>query len=274
MRKQKMPENDVFDLPKDEQIVLVGQPGTLRGELYVHNPGAERIVLRGSQLRGASLERGAATPAACRLPPIAVRPGGRRRVPLNIALPAHTPPGEYHYELEVGGHVRSVVLHVTEVVDLDISPPQVVIENRPGRKVTKRVVFHNLGNVPLTIGQVGAIPLDDELLQCRTGRAAVVMGGDRIASLDDYYAEVIRQTKTALEQTGLLRVRNKAGTVVLEPGQVQPIDLEILVPKGLEKHTRYRGAAAFYTADLEFFVVPSPGGETSEPKQLDQQPQA
>ena len=101
---------------------------------------------------------------------------------------------------------------------------------------------------------------------CRTGRAAVVNAGDRIASLDDYYAEVIRQTRTALEHTGLLRVRNTAGTVVLEPGQVQPIDLEIRVPEGLEKRTRYRGAAAFYTADLEFVIVPSPGGETSERK--------
>jgi hypothetical protein len=167
-----------------------------------------------------------------------------------------------------------VVLFVTEVVDLALSPQELVIENRPDQAVTKRVVFRNLGNVPLTVGQVGAIPLDDELLQCRTGRAAVISGGDSIAGLDDYYAEVIRQTKTALEHTSFLRVRNTAGAVVLEPGEVRPIDLEIRVPKGLEKRTRYRGAAVFYTTDLEFVIVPAPGQGVSEPGRTEQEPPA
>jgi hypothetical protein len=172
----------------------------------------------------------------------------------------------------MGGHTRSVVLHVTEVIDLDISPPQVVVENRPGGTVVKRVLFHNLGNVPLTIGQVGAIPLDDDLIECRTERAAVISAGDRIAGLDDYYAEMIHQAQKMLERMGPLRVRNTTGAVTLEPGQVQPVDLEIRVPEGLEKRTRYRGTAAFYTADLEFLIVPSPGAGIPGHKLPDREP--
>jgi hypothetical protein len=246
----------VLDLPEDKPIVLVGQPGAMRGEFHLKNPGTERLVLRGSQLHGTAQE---GTAIAHTLPPVVLRPGARRRVPLKFQLPPHTPPGEYQVELEAAGRAHPVLLHVTEVVRLDVAPAQVVIENDPGAKVVKRVVFSNQGNVPLTVGHIGAVPLDDDLLECRVGRAAYIIAGDQVTGLDDFFAELVRQTKAALEQSGVLRVRNLAGTVVLQPGDTRAVELEVRVPKGLNNRSRYRGVVALYTTDLEFVIVPSPG---------------
>jgi hypothetical protein len=167
--------------------------------------------------------------------------------------------------VQVGGAVRQLVLHVTEVVRLEIEPDPVVIDNRPGDTISKRVVFSNTGNVPLDIGEIGAVVLDEELLTCRAGRAAVMSIGDQVKGLDDIIAEYIRQTKVAITQTGLLRVRNTAGTFTLAPGEVRAVDLEFRVPDKLEPRSRYLGTVALYTSNLDIIVAPTHAVRTAPP---------
>ncbi len=254
MSPKKAPDLNLIDAPEGEPIVLIGQPDAVHGELVVRNPGEKKIVLRDAQVRAAT-ER--AAPITHRLAPIALRPGWRRRVPLTFTIDPVTPPGEYKGELEIEGRVHPVVMHITEKVRLEISPEQIVVQNLPGETVIKRVVFRNLGNVPLTIGEIGGVPLDDELLQCRTFRAALAALGDETKSIEAYALDVARQVKALVDQAGLLRVHNTAEAVVLEPGAVQAIDLEIRLPKTLDKRARYRGEAALYTSRLRFAVVPA-----------------
>jgi hypothetical protein len=260
MRRSDKPEYDVLAHSADEPIILVGPPHALQGELLLHNPGENKLVLRDARLRAeAPKEAKARLPALpdFALRRIVLRPGELRRVPLRIPLSAHTPPGEYHGLVEVAGRTRDVVVHVTEVVRLDIAPGQIVVENQPGATMVKRAVFTNAGNVPLAIGDIGPVPLDETLLECRTGRAAIAAVADRMSSLDDYYAEVVRQTKTALEQTGHLRVHLTAGQVTLAPGEVRPVEVEIRVPDKLDRRARYLGVAALYTSNWEFLLVPT-----------------
>jgi hypothetical protein len=260
MQRSDKPDYDVLDHPEDEPIVLVGPPHALQGELRLHNPGDQKLVLRDARVR---TEPARAAKAGLKAPPdfslrrIVLRPGDLRRIPFNVALSPHTPPGEYHGQVEVGGRTREVVMHITEVVQLDISPSQLVIENYPGATIVKRVVFTNAGNVPLVLGDIGPVVLDETLLECRTGRAAIAAAGDRITGMDDYIAEVVRQTKVALEQTGLLRVHIPGGTLSLKPGDVHPTDVEIRVPDKVDPRARYLGVAAFYTSNLEFMLVPT-----------------
>jgi hypothetical protein len=263
MRRSDKPEFDVLAHAAEQPIVLVGPPHDLRGELQLHNPGEQKLVLRDARMRAgapAATEAEAAALADVSLRRIVLRPGELRRVPFNIPLSPHTPPGEYRGQVEVAGRTRDVVMHITEVVRLDIAPAVVVVDNRPGATITKRVVFTNAGNVPLEMGEIGAVVLDEALLECRTGRAAISAIGDKITELDDYFAEVIRQTKTALEQTGLLRVHSAAGDFTLEPGEVRPVDLDIRVPENLDRRARYTGVVALYTSNLEFLIVPTRAG--------------
>lgn len=250
--------------PGQEPIVLAGEPNRLRGRLSLFNPTASRVRLRGGRLRSQSAQAALAVSAGeaggaliDRIGSISVRPGEARSVPLSVSLSPHLPPGEYHGELEFGAWKHAVILHVTESVRLTVSPSLLVIQNRPGT-IQRRVVFSNDGNIPLTIGDLGPVVLDDEQLECRVLRAALAAGAPEGRGLDDFVVEIARQAQMALERTGFLGIRNKQGPVVLEPQQTRPVELEIRVPDRLDRHTRYSGTLPVYTTDLGFLLVPAP----------------
>jgi hypothetical protein len=275
MAKRERPQYDVLKLPEDEPIVLSGEPGDLRGAIEFYNPGEQKVILREARLHGAPTTRRSAAKKADKdvvstlqqsIATTVLRPGQSRQMPLNVAIDRHTPPGEYRGEIEVNGHTRPVVYHVAESVALDIAPLDLIIENRPGQTITKQVFFTNEGNVPLSIGEIGAITLDQEYLDCITGRAAVTKA-DEIESMDQYYVELARENKRVLEETGFLRVRNKSGLTEVQPGETQTITLEIRVPEKLNKRSRYFGVAPFYLENLRFIVVPAP-----EPTRKDDKP--
>jgi hypothetical protein len=202
--------------------------------------------------------------AAMRLSPGIIRPGHSGPVSLSLSLDPYTPPGEYQAQVEIAGQVRPVVVHVTEKVALRLSPSELVIENRPGGKVQKRVVMSNQGNVPLQIGEFGAVFLDDDLLTCRTLRAAAAAVGDDLRSLEEYLATILLSAKHVAESSGILRIHSLAGKFELQPGETRPVDLEVRVPASLDKRGRYRGVLALYTANLSLVVVPSSGPQPAE----------
>jgi hypothetical protein len=199
-----------------------------------------------------------------RLRPGVIRPGQRGPVSLSLSLDPFTPPGEYQAEVEVGGQSQPVTMLVTEKVLLRISPAEVVVENLPGVKILKQVVLANKGNVPLSIGDFGAVYLDDELLICRTLRAAAAAVGDELRPLEEYLATILLKAKTVAESSGILRVHSPAGQITLQPGETRLLDLEIRVPEGLDKRGRYRGVFALYTSSLSFVIVPTAGPPAPE----------
>jgi hypothetical protein len=260
MRPSDPPEYDVLDQAPDEPIVLVGPPDALAGEVRLHNPGEQKLILRDARMqteRPKKAKAGAPPLPDLALRRIVLRRGESRSIPFKVPTSPHTPPGEYRGTFEVGGRTREVVMHVTEMIRLEISPAQILVENWPGETLRKHVVFTNAGNVPLVIGSVGSVVLEDTLLECRTNRAAVAAVGDQIEGLDDYLAELAKQTKAVFEQTGHLRVQLTKGELTLEPGQVGPAELEIRIPDKLDRRSRYLGIAQLYDNNLEFLVVPT-----------------
>jgi hypothetical protein len=264
--------------PEAGAIVLVGQPGALKGELYLDNPGDARLVLRGAALSSAQVqaETGARKAGAARtalpesrivaqkIPALTVRPGERRRVPLKFALAPETPPGEYHSHLQLADRSIPVVFHVVERLALEISPSQLVLRNEAGATIAKQVVLHNRGNVPLDIDELSAIPLDDELLNCRILRGvAAAVDGEAETNLDTVLAAFARHSRAALDQAGILRVRNRSGKLTLQPGEIRSITLEFRLPETLEKRSRYRALLPIYTADLVIVIAPGFDGQSA-----------
>jgi len=268
MPRKKASEKESMEAPQGEAIVLVGQPGSLRGEFHLENPGEQRMVFRGARMSSVMAPAAAraaleAVPVAQKLPSVIVKPGERRRVPLRMALSPTTPPGEYRAEIKLEERTWPVVMHVTEKVALDISPGQIVLHNEPGAAFKKQVVLTNLGNVPLAIHEVTAIPLDDELLNCRILRAVAAAVGEKEdeQTIDSVLTEFARKSNAALTQSGILRVRNLAGSFSLAPGEVRSIELEFRLPETLDKRTRYRALLPIYTDDLVILIAPSLDGQ-------------
>lgn len=267
MARRTIPKETAKELFDDEPIVLMGHPEVLQGDLHLKNPLDEKIKLRDMRLRQVVPEevdekvKEPIQPKSQKLRTVLLRPGQQRRLRLTMGLEPNTPPGEYRGEIEVAGRTQPVVLHVTEKVDIRIAPQSVVVENLSGESVKKRIVVSNRGNVPITISEIGAVPLDDEQLQCRTLRAAAAAVGDEIKTFQEYLAIILYQAKVVMEHSGALRVRNLSGTTVVNPGEIKPVDLEIRIPEGLDKRSRFRGVVALYTANLEFLIVPASGGQ-------------
>ena len=276
MAKKITPENETGQADSGT-IVLVGRPGALKGELFLDNPGEARLVFRGAAVSSLQISGEAKTGrelsgvppvesmiVAQKVPAVTVRPGERRRVPLKFALSPNTPPGEYHASLQLADRTFPVVFHVVEQLSLEISPAQLVLRNDAGATISKQVVLHNRGNVPLEIDELSAIPLDDELLNCRIlrGVAAAVDSEEKI-DLDSVLAAFARHSRLALDQAGILRVRNRSGRLTLQPGEIRAVTLEFRLPESLEKRSRYRAILPIYTADLVIVIAPAFDGQNA-----------
>jgi len=246
----------------EEPLVLVGEPHRLRGKLNLTNMGGEDVVLQGAQFRTPEAKRlkskGAQRLLEINQPlqPIIVRPGRSRSVSVKMSLDPLTPPGEYDAELEVNGQIKPVKLHITERIDLKISPNKIIIRAAPGSTITKRIVFSNNGNVPLSIGELGAVVLEDERMECRIMRRflAAIDTKNREAEMKDYFRTVVEQAQSVLQEAGALRVYNKA--ITLEPGSTEAVDFEIYVPESLDKRSRYNASVALYDENLIFEIAP------------------
>jgi hypothetical protein len=233
-----------------QPLVFIGPPESLTGTLRLQNPGADRAVLRRAAFHGDAVHGEARFSAR-------LQPGESRAVEIEATLGPHAPPGEHRVEVEIAGRRYPAVVQVSEVIDLEIEPSPIVLEHPAAGRVTKTVILRNAGNVALMIGEIGPVPLDEELLSCRTGREALADLGDE-ASLDGYVAAVLRATKAAVAESGLLRVHNTRGSFELGPGDVVPLSLQITVPAKLHAGARYTGVVPMFTSDLSFLLVPAP----------------
>ncbi len=270
---------DILESPVDEPIVFTGPPRRLVGRLPVRNGGSDRAVLRHATFRGGELE--AEMSASVRT--TVLRPATGANLLARLAMPPHTAPGDYPCEVEIGGSTRPVLLRVVEVIDVAVQPSVLLIENRPGGGITKRIIVTNRGNVPITVGHPGGIALDDERGECRVTRATYEALGraleaeqqasngrhDRrtgdidgpVLSFERAFGEWVRQGRAHLADMGVLGVRNKGGPTTVAPGEQQTIELSFRVPKGLDQHTRYIGIYPLYDTDISFVIVPGPGND-------------
>jgi hypothetical protein len=244
-------------------VTLVGAPGPISHQLEFHNGGEQRAILRQATIVSPQLETATGQRPGVVMPSVVLHPGQARRVPIRITIPIHTPPGRYDGKLLVAGQTVDVVIHVVEDYDLDVAPTEVVLENRAGDRTVRQIVCTNRGNVPLVLGEIGAVVLDDELTNCRSLRAVTAAWPDEDGQHDaiDRFVDLFVKEgwKKVVEHSGVLRVHTAGGSRELLPGQTQVVELEITLPDKLEPRTRYTGVAPLYMSDLTFRIVPVRG---------------
>lgn len=255
------PDYDILDCAPDHQIVLTGSPRALTARIPVRNTGDRRAVVRRATLRDPQGRLGERQFSA-RIPARVVRPDEAKALPVRVSIDPTTPPGEYELELEVAGSVRPALIRVAESVGVRLRPSTLVVENLPGTTHEKSVFLTNQGNVPVTVGEPGAIVLDDERLWCRVLRtwgSAIDARGAEALTLGEVAGEFLRSGDAVLDAIPPLRVRSISGPTTVNPGVTETIAFGIEVPPGLDQHTRYVGVYPIYTSDLTLMVVPGPG---------------
>jgi len=246
--------------------VLVGEGKSLRGELRLRNPGSEVLQVREANLRVALAGSDRPQAFASLALSASLQPGQSQRIKISLELDARIPPGEYTGAVEVGGQTRAVMIYVAEVVKLSLSPQTVVIDQPGGASAVKRVILSNEGNVPLTIGPFGRVAVAEELLLRRSVSATLAAGEKESRSAGKIFADLVTQEAKALGGAVIhLEVASREPGLVLQPGDVRALDLDIHLPGNLHPGSRYIGRVALYTSDLEFVVVPLPGDLSRKP---------
>ncbi|WP_299885248.1 hypothetical protein [uncultured Ruegeria sp.] len=212
------------DVKLAEPLVLIGEPGALCGTLSLENAGAERKALRDLKLTQVPAKGGRGTKAkvsepalAVDLPRVKIRAGTRKAVPLTVALKPSTPPGIYTMSFPLDGADHQAQVIVTEVVDFEVSPPEVFVVGKKGAKVEKLMAFQNHGNVPVTIPAIGAVQLDLDEIHCRAQRATLKKLEDTERTLDDVMRAMSLSYEAELASFAPLKVTNEA--ITLEAGQ-------------------------------------------------------
>jgi hypothetical protein len=269
MATSRIPAEVRLRAAEREEVVLIGPPERLVGELCVHNQGTVRARLRGGRLRSEEVcsrtgEEGTlAVSFMARL-----RAGQSQRIPVEVAVASSTPPGEYRGEIVLGEERVPATLHVQESVKLLLQPASLVVEALPGQTVRRQVMFTNRGNVPLPISRIGSIAVEDQQLECRVARRVLLeLASKEVVDLDTAVAEIARQTKRVEDELGVLQVNNEEFT--LAPGEVRKVELAIRSPRDLPIRGRFTALAAIWTENLRIMVFSQGGGgraDTSGPR--------
>jgi hypothetical protein len=280
MPAAKRPERETgggITLADDAPIVVNGAPRRLSGVLRLRNDGQEAARVGQVVVRDPDGNLGLTAESAHRVSPRSLDPAGEVAVKLRLRLDERTPPGEYHAEVDVGGTTRQLVVQVAQRVSVDLEPRRILVANRPGATTAASVVVTNQGNVPVAVGEIGAVPLDDEQRDCRILRRTVdaLTADEREVSVERLLTEVTRASKQVLDETGVLRIRNLSGPAEVPPGAVARFDLSVEVPRTLDPHARYTGFVPIATSTLSFVVVPGIEGDvepSTAPKRAARRP--
>ena len=243
--------------PSDIRLRFSGPPRNLTGAVPLINTGPECERVRRMTIQSESL-MGAAQMPLRELPFYArLDQGQQASVDTTIAIDPYTPPGTYDFALTIGGRTVPATAHVTEVVDLRVSPTSLTILAGAASSYTRTFVVENAGNVPLAGGAECEAPLFESIDLI----SALIVG---LHKSDRQSAESM--TRSFLNEWADLQVGTvlaKRKTVTLRPGQKMPIDVEFVLPKGLQPLHHYRTALYLYNAvvSLDLYTTAKSGSE-------------
>lgn len=256
----QLSDNLIFNNPKIP-ITLVGNSRSLSGIVSVSNTGTEQIVLNPGMVSYASLGGTgdvSADEIKCAVTMLAiVAPYQSIDVPISVMLSPFTAPGLYQGVLTLGASTCAVNMFVPESIHIRVTPAQIIVANRPG-KVSKNAVIINDGNVPVTVGSFGAIPLNDESAIYSITRAALENAPADLETFNQWTTHCFRAAADHVKNVGLLTVDLDGAPVTVAPGQSSLVTLSIIVPD-LDQTHRYTVDVNVCNTEFEIIIAPAIG---------------
>ncbi len=234
-------------IDSQEEIILNGTPSNMSGFLQLSNGLDEAVKIRSVALK----EKTSAKEKTELNISWKLLPRESKLQPINVAIAADTPPGEYIRYLEIGGGMRKVTMVVQPNIEIDVHPTHFTLQNSaPGAAQSVAFTMTNTGNMPFQIPEVKHIAALDMDLMCRAfGFAFRDAASNGFTATLDAVAENIKKNLTDWATT---RVR-EAGQIVA-PGKSVLIHLDFQIPKNSDSQNDYSGNIRFWDKELTFVI--------------------
>jgi hypothetical protein len=163
--------------------------------------------------------------------------GSTVSLPMRLKLHRQTPPGEYTVAVMLGDDRQEFVVQVPERRRLRLLQSQLTLLGEPRAKLTQPLGLTNQGNVPIAVGKLGAVILEELDGVCRSFQASLRGAGNKGYEpfLDALVAEL------ASTRVDMLRVRLLDNGGEIAPGETRSLPLEFHLPGDLKPGRRYFG---------------------------------
>lgn len=249
-----------FDRVKMERaessaVALSGTPEFMTGTIPLRNEGGSAVSVTSLRIENTELKTLQGTPLERVQSFFSIHPGQGADVPISIQLDPSTPPGTYKMDFVAGAERWPVSLQVAERTSASLAPSRFVLSSTPSAKTERQVVVRNDGNVPITIGDLGGIPVEDRDLLCRSVREAVKKLDN--PTWDMFVGALSDELKKSFAQVEPMKIRTKNKPVTIQAGATAVLDLEIQNPKNVRKGRHYVGRARIYNTTLGFALTPA-----------------
>jgi len=235
----------------DEEIILNGPPGDLRGHIFLSNNNDDSLRIKTLPLINDESKDGAMGDApqlrlSCKL-----RPGEKKMESLSHRLSPQTAPGIYESSLLVGGQQRRVKMIVQSNIEIDIYPVNFTFQDtNPGNTHTATFSLTNLGNVPFEVPEVKHVAALDMDMLCRAfGFGFRSKGAEGYMPVLD---EITKNIQNTLPDWAGAKVE-EIGTVVA-PGQSLIVHMSINMPRNSDPRKDYSGNVRFWDKDIAFVI--------------------
>ncbi|MGG9960484.1 hypothetical protein [Ferruginibacter sp. SUN106] len=235
----------------NDEIILNGPPGNLRGHVNLRNNHEDAVRIKTLELIPVKQNSGAyktdmPLQISCRL-----APGEERTERILHRINPQTPPGTYESTLNVGGKARAVKMIVQPHIDISIYPGDFTFQDTtPGKTHTAVFTLTNMGNMPFQVPDIKHVAALDMDMLCKAFGI-----GFREKNAETYNQVMDAITKNVRNNlTDWARATIEEKGEIIAPGASKLIHLDITLPANCDAANDYNGSVRFWDKEITYSV--------------------
>lgn len=235
----------------EEEIILNGPPGDLRGRISINNKYNDVLKVKSLPIdHGLELTHLMGNNSAVQLSCL-LAVGEQKITDVWHQVHPYTVPGTYLSTLNIGGQEHKVKIIVQSLIEIDIQPSTFTFQGtEPGMIHTCEFTLTNMGNMPFQVPDVKHVATLDMDMLCKAFGMALRENSE--GGYEDVLNSISKNVHSSLPDWAKAKVAE--GGAILQPGDIQLIHLQITIPKDCNPNQDYNGSMRFWDKDIVYSI--------------------